>query len=61
MGIVEVRPSDLKEWSEIDQSKAILNGVHITRVEWYGWYKSGDAYYAHRKPTLKEYENNCFN
>ena len=55
-----ITPSQLKNWEDIDQSKASI--VYIAGYpELYGWleYESG-IFYPHRKPTISEIVNNEF-
>lgn len=55
-----IRPSELKNWEDIDQSKA---NTQCTAgcPELYGWfeYESG-IFYPHRKPTIIEIQNDEF-
>ncbi len=56
-----IKPSNLKEWANIDQSKAVTDSVPKSMEYIYGWYLSTDGkYYPHRKPTVNEILNNKF-
>ena len=55
-----IRPSELKNWDDTDQSKASLQatGGH---PEWYDWFEhESGIFYAHRKPTISEIHNDEF-
>jgi hypothetical protein len=55
-----IKPSQLQDWKDIDQSKADTNHT-AGRPELYGWFKSkGGVFYPHRKPTISETLNNEF-
>ena len=54
-----VKPSMLKNWEDIDQTKAILNLVG-SHPKWYSWYKIGNIFMPHRKPTINEVIKNKF-
>jgi len=54
-----IKPSMLKNWEDIDQSKAVLDCV-CNNPQWYAWYKIGNKFHAHRKPTITEVINNKF-
>lgn len=54
-----IRPSQLENWDDIDQSKANIQSTG-GKPELYGWFKIGEVWYAHRKPTIEESHNNEF-
>jgi len=59
-----IKPSDLKNWDDIDQSKANLEccaGLPKKHPEWYDWYEhESGIFYPHRKPTISEMHNDEF-
>ncbi len=54
-----IKPSQLKDWEDIDQSKANLQCTG-GMPELYSWYDSDGVWYAHRKPTISEQIHNEF-
>ena len=56
-----IKPSELEQWEDIDQSKADTKNV-CGHPEWYVWFKhESGIYYPHRKPTLEEVQKDEFN
>lgn len=57
---MEIRPSQLKNWGDIDQSKA---NTQCTggKPEIYGWFEIDGVFHAHRKPSMSEWDKNEFN
>ena len=55
-----ITPSQLKNWEDIDQSKASMDNV-AGKPELYGWFKhESGIFYPHRKLTISETVNNEF-
>lgn len=57
---MDIKPSQLKNWDEIDHSKANLQFTG-GRPELYSWYEKNGTYYAHRKPNTNEILNDEIN
>lgn len=56
-----ITPSQLKNWEDIDQSKASIQNI-AGKPGLYGWFEhESGIFYPHRKPTISEIANNIFN
>jgi len=56
-----IKPSQLKSWDNIDQSKASTDNT-AGHPEYYGWFQhESGIFYPHRLPTINEIINDEFN
>ena len=56
-----IKPSQLKSWDNIDQSKASTQNT-TGHPEYYGWFEhESGIFYPHRLPTINEIVNDEFN
>ena len=58
-------PSEMKEWDDIDQNKAVMAGISKLYTneqlkENYVWYERDGAWLPARRPTLNEQSNNRY-
>jgi hypothetical protein len=57
---MDIKPSQLKSWDEIDQSQANIECCADKHPEWYNWFEIDKVWYPHRKPTITEIQNDEF-
>jgi len=57
-----IRPHHIRDYKDIpDDDYMSVDGINSAEKKNYGWYKVGNTWYPHRKPTLKEILTNNFN